>query len=149
MSENLVPELCRTKEQIRAVAEEQGLICIFPEADELQLDIDQPFGVYNATQRKRVEDVLAQNGINIVSTLITESKSGNTHIYLKLDQGFEDYLFRITLQAAMGSDPVRETLSFLRYRAESEAPIALFETGKAAKDVFQWRKYVNDGALAL
>lgn len=139
MSENLVPELCRTKEQIEGVAHEDGLICFFPNNYELTLDIDKPFQTYTPdAEVQRVIDVLKKNHIDITSRVVTRSVSGNMHVWLRLSRPM-DAASRIALQALMGSDPVREALSLLRLQAMSEAPIALFETYGGANMVESWR----------
>jgi hypothetical protein len=129
--------LHRTKQDIEEVAEAKCLVCIFPEDDELTLDIDRPFK--REELNVRVIETLENNGVHVVSMIETKSKSGNKHVWIKLDTQMPVEA-RIALQAVLGSDPIRETLSMLRYLAKSEAALAMFETFKGAEQVKLWRE---------
>lgn len=148
MSENLVPNLCRTKEQIAAVATERGLICLFPSNYELTLDIDKSFR-RTYLDDSRVLQVLDMNKLMIQEPLLfTRSASGNTHIWIRLIRPM-DIASRVALQAALGSDPIRETLSILRYQCGSKAASVLFETEEGAAEVQKWREsFVTEDAFA-
>lgn len=147
MSENLVPELCRTKEQITDVANERGLYCLFPDNNELTLDIDKSFR-RTYLDDNRVLQVLEHNNLEIQEPLLfTRSVSGNTHVWIRMGRPM-DAASRIALQAALGSDPVREALCLLRHQCGSKAPIALFETEEGAKEVQKWREsFVTEDAF--
>lgn len=119
-------------------AAELGLIAIFPLGDELILDIDQPFESAFYSNGKMFA-VMASNGIKVQSMLHTKSKSGNSHVYIKLEQ-LISHKDRIILQAVLGSDPTREFLSLLRQRKGFMWPTVAFETTEEAARVEEWRQ---------
>jgi hypothetical protein len=109
-----------------AEAAKLGLVVVTPQPDELFLDID------NAADAEIVEQVWAvfgRNGFDIRFIKETESKSGNTHLYLRAPRALTD-LERIALQACLGSDRTREALSFLRTFGE-RTPTLFFEKPEA------------------
>lgn len=128
----------RTTQDVEALAQAQGLVPFLPEADELMLDLDEADGAPAA--RARVGEVLENNGIGVLASLTTTSKSGKYHLYLRLDRPVTPHE-RIALQACLGSDPVREVLSLLRLMqgGEPAAVTALFETEEEARKVAAWR----------
>lgn len=124
----------RNKEEAKEIAAKLGLVAVLPRKNELFLDLDMK----PSKTAARVEEVLHDNGVYFVSKLITKSKSGKRHLYIKLSRNVAAST-RIALQACLGSDPVREVLSILRKLEGSEAPTALFETKKELKRVKAWR----------
>lgn len=110
----------------QATAAALGLIAVAPEVDELQLDID------NKSDMDIVDDMLgllAASDIGARVEKVTTSKSGNTHVYLRLEWPVElDPVTRIALQACFGSDRKRELLSLLRHVFKTQhPPTVLFE----------------------
>jgi hypothetical protein len=146
------PVETRSGEELQTLAKKQGLYLIIPESRELLLDVDKPKAGY----RKRVMDIIRGNGYKVVSKLSTKSVNGNTHWYFLLSKDLTP-TDRILFQACLGSDPVRELLSYLRSRSDypgltdSGIPTALFETLDETARVAAWRKenkpvrYVDDG----
>lgn len=123
-----------TVDSITAHAEELGLVPFFPRGDELFIDLD-----HGATINTRVHDLIKEQ-FGITGQLVTISKSGDGfHMYLRLN-GLLSNDKRVALQAALGSDPVREALSIVRLHNDSSAHSALFETEFEAQRVEDWRK---------
>lgn len=115
-----------------------GMTAFTAKDDELLIDLDSPsepdhFGY--------VLDNLRANGYRVKgSPLYTTSKSGNTHIYIQLTQPM-DNMMRIVIQAALGSDPIREVLSAIRcIQGAGSISTALFEMNKFAPIVELWRQ---------
>lgn len=72
--------------------------------------------------------VLQENCPKIVKDYIyTTSKGGNTHVYMRLTKSLS-LTHRIGLQAALGSDPKREILSFAAAFNNEPTVSVLFET---------------------
>jgi hypothetical protein len=108
----------------KTTAAAMGLIAIEPAEDELQIDIDDP------SDLRLVDDMLgllAASDVGARVHKITESKSGNSHVYLRLDwPGPLDPVTRIALQACFGSDRKRELLSLLRHVFQTQHPPTVF-----------------------
>lgn len=127
------PEI-ETVESITAVADERGLVAFFPMGNELFLDFDG-----DAKINQRVLDIVTEQ-FGWAATLTTISQSGNgLHMYIRLNDHLSNR-DRVALQAALGSDPVREALSIVRLDKGSSAHSALFETEIEAERVTDWRK---------
>lgn len=110
----------------KATAASMGLVAVEPEPDELQLDID------NQSDMALVDDMLGlleASDVAVRVHKITTSKSGNSHVYLRLEwPGGLDPVTRIALQACCGSDRKRELLSLLRHVFKTQhPPTVLFE----------------------
>lgn len=123
-------ELCRE-------AANRGLALFLPRDNELFLDLD-------GVGEDRIEgtkdsmdywEALHKDGIKVEDAFHTVSASGNgIHLYILLNQAF-DVRERLIMQAALGSDVLKEGLSLLRYMQGSDCPTSLFETPEAAKTV--------------
>lgn len=129
----------RSEEEAIDIASSAGLVAFFPRDDEAFLDIDDTAYI----PRNKVMDALnaAENmadRLAVVSSIVTTSKSGNKHVYVRFDRPLL-LLERLVIQAVLGSDPVKEALTLLRVLAESTGAIALFETPDQAKRVERWR----------
>ena len=83
----------------------------------------------------------AGSPIQIVDRIQTRSHGGGAHIYLRMNVDLPR-IERITLQACLGSDPVREMLSLLRHWNDGYMPVVLAETQEEAMKVRKWRKMV-------
>lgn len=88
----------------------------------LLLDLDTPEA---KTQYERVFPIV-QEKFDVVSTSSWLSKSGNTHIAVTLAEPLS-VTWRIALQAALGSDGVREVLGLKRYANGVIEPSMLFK----------------------
>ncbi len=112
-------------------ATKNGLVCFIADPYELFLDLDVPYGVPD----HKVIQTLQYNGVLILGHgLVTVSKSGNSHIYYRINRAL-DYKEAAALQAALGSDPVKEALTILTRDFS-----ALYETSLEAERVNVWRK---------
>lgn len=129
----------RTVKDVHEVAAGLKLFAFLPEPDEIFIDEDG-----DEVDVTRVRQVLKDNNINIMSELVTISKSGKTHRYYKVDPPIKSHMARLVLQLALGSDPVKEVLSLVRIMKpienEPESAIALFETKRQAARVVLWRE---------
>jgi hypothetical protein len=132
---------------LEADAKRVGCFVVVPADNELLLDIDtdeQPILPFS------VIDTLMKNGVHITSRLETVSRNGRRHVYLRLDTTLP-VESRVALQALLGSDPKRETISVLRCRAmatnEDVLPTVLFETNEEAKRVGAWRQHCREFEL--
>jgi hypothetical protein len=99
---------------------------IYSDASHLQLDMDSG---------EIKEDVLRllidQKVISAESPFVSTSRNGRKHAYIRLRK-FLSLEGRIALQAALGSDPLKETFGTIR--GES----VLFETKDEAPRVMRW-----------
>lgn len=126
--------------EIEAEAHKKGLVVVYMEDDELALDLDG-----GASMRLDVLTALNANRLIVSKSLTTVSKSLNKHLYLKIidPNTLQPETFtpieRIALQAALGSDPIRELLSTLRAKMGSECPSVMFETVQESLNVARWR----------
>lgn len=127
----------RNPQEAYEEARAAGLVCFLPNDNELYIDIDVPDGDINGT----VLFTLANNGLLYEEAVYTESKSGNVHVYLRINKPLP-VTARIAIQVALGSDPVKEALSLVRcLLGNGEAAIALFETpSEAVKLLGKWGK---------
>lgn len=145
----------RTENDVHAIAEEAGLVAFLPQDRELFLDLDKDCPEPNQNLLRRLEvgieisedqDIgLIDNllDIRMVSKFLTKSKGGNQHMYIKLNKGIKNPLAAVAIQAALGSDPVKEFLSIQRIMIGSEASVALFETPVEGARVTAWRLRVK------
>jgi len=139
-----------------AAAATAGCVVVEPESGELQLDIDLNIELAKAGKLHRFNRVMAcleRNDITATSEF-TESKSGNTHMTVQLDElvNHPEHggpLMRIALQAIMGSDPVREMLGILRLVQDTKrAPTLFFEVPNAERFTYDTPKRgISFGAL--
>ena len=131
---------CQTRAECSDNAVSRGLSCFFAgdresdeysdgKIDEIFLDLDD-----GAVINEKVRDCMLRNGVSIIRELTTVSASGNRHVYWKLSKSFT-YAEIAALQAALGSDPVREMLTIL-----SRDFSALYETPEEAARVIAWRQ---------
>lgn len=105
-----------------------GMVVVTPRANQLFLDIDH---VEDLDLMELMLAVLESNGVYVSEEKRTRSKSGNWHVYLRVDS-FDslDAMQRIALQACLGSDRTRELLSVLRVLAfdgTTREPTVFFE----------------------
>lgn len=122
----------QTKSYLQSKAEVLDCGLVIPTEFELTIDLDKGMSL-NVAVEKTLEPFIAD-------VLMTISKSKNQHIYYRLYTGLP-IGERIALQAALGSDPIREALSALDTKCE--VPIAFFETPKEFLKVTNWRAKFN------
>lgn len=117
----LIPQ----EEAIKAV-KENGFDVVYPEDNQLQLDIDDEAGLI------RFENMLYMVGayLNIKDYNIRTSKSGGDHKHITITLPHPiSPVERILLQAILGSDPKREMLSYVRLLKGEKNPTIFFEKG--------------------
>jgi len=59
--------------------------------------------------------------------MTTTSRNGGEHVYFEVEGEDLTPIERVLLQACLGSDPVREVLSFLRIKRNHPTPTTFFE----------------------
>lgn len=108
------------------VARERGQVVVYPQDNQLQFDIDSPEQLEDFEGRLR--DLESYEAIDDYQRQDIESKSpGCRHIYLTFaDRKFTE-IERMLWQAALGDDPKRVFLNFLRLQMGDEKPSRLFE----------------------
>lgn len=89
--------------------------------DELQIDLDRPHARIPAKLLR-----LVREHVYTSPPVYTRSKSGNTHVSITLLKPMSQ-IERLFLQTALGSDPVRELLSWGRVRNGCPYPTLFFE----------------------
>lgn len=106
-------------------AKKNGWKVVFPEDNQLQLDIDDDAS-YQVWSRARN---LIEKHLKINKVVETPSKSGQIgkwHITVDLGVSLTPEE-RIMLQALLGSDRMRETLSYIRFRHSDNQPTLFYE----------------------
>lgn len=121
-----------TSAEAKARFEGEGFQVVFPQPNELQIDID------SEEQREkflRLFEALNRNsgGLQFTVTKDTPSRSGlpKRHLTLSCSRDM-DAVMRIALQASLGSDPMRELLSFCRHLQGDPNPSIFVEPGAPA-----------------
>lgn len=111
----------------------EGLDVVFPQTDELQIDID------NEHSRRLFENqlMILKRFVGVLGTISTPSKSGKPHKYhitVKLDVKLS-VPTRLGLQAMLGSDRVRELLSYVQYINGDQHPTLFLEKKNTPKQL--------------
>ena len=105
-------------------AKENGLVVVYPEDNQLQIDIDsdRAFGIFLEMKH------LLERYFVVTNVTVSYSRSGHPkrHVTVTLAQPINDYQ-RIALQTLMGSDRVREFLSYIQLRQNDPHPILFIE----------------------
>jgi hypothetical protein len=105
--------------------EKAGFVVINRKPNQLLLDLDSTDAL--TVFRGRSEK------IKLIDSITTyKSKSGNTHAIVQLKEAITE-MEAIALQAILGSDPLREYLSFLRFRNGVKEPTRLFKPTQSTK----------------
>ena len=130
MSED-VKALC-TETNLDAVqrwAEARALDVVFPNEDELFIDIDN---ASDAKEFERNRDLI-DSAYGILGVKVTPSRSGGTkkHYVVTIARKVRTPLERIALQAILGSDRRREANSLRRHILDGELTPTLFFEKKA------------------
>lgn len=114
-------------EKARAKAEELGCVVVLPKANELQVDLDSA-EAYDEHLKRRA--ILAKHCKGfLVECLEAPSKSGfpKLHVTIVLSRDVSA-LERVALQSLLGSDPVRELLSWVAIEKKTnDFPTLFFE----------------------
>ena len=128
----------RTMEEAKEEAKVLGLIAVFSTPHEVFIDRDT---VADKELVRGLRRVLRENGVELTKPLVARSKSGGVkrHVYYHCNKPLS-ILDRITIQAVLGSDPIREILSWCRAQLGEVAVTVLFETKVEYAKVVAWRK---------
>lgn len=108
-------------------AESKNSIVVLPKENELFLDIDDLAG-RNTFLRNKTK--FSMHVATIEDYTETTSRGGNTHIVVKLGHNIDPQQ-RIIYQVLLGSDRIREMLSWIRLINEDPNPTLFFETKNA------------------
>lgn len=107
---------------------------VVPGDHEVFIDIDdeKPDSKVSTRQRARMQlgiETLERNGATVTTLKETRSRNGGAHIYLHVEvEGWDgrDPVTRCAIQAALGSDNVKELLSLFRVWNKVERPPTTF-----------------------
>jgi hypothetical protein len=110
-----------TMESAAAKARELGRKMIFPEPNELFVDIDS-----EVAMRRFTRTVRHLVGVSYVVRPSPSLRPGRYHVVVTMPRRVTA-LERIALQAILGSDPTREMLSWLRRARGIVEPTVFFE----------------------
>jgi hypothetical protein len=108
-------------------AKNSGLDVVYPERNQLQIDIDSDRAFSIFLEMKS----LLEKYFVVRDVVVHYSRSGppKRHVTVTLDQPLNDYQ-RIALQTMLGSDRVREFLSYIQAKNLDPHPILFIETPK-------------------
>jgi hypothetical protein len=95
-----------------------GEVVIFPESNQLLIDIDSEL---DHAMYIRLSSILSEWCTIEREEIKPSSSAGHYHITLTLNKEL-DPVTRIALQACLGSDKKRELLSFIRFQRGDERP---------------------------
>ena len=110
---------------VEKVAAAQGCKVVYPESNQIQLDIDNEKSYEDFLRRvESVERRLAW----VMNIQIRPSKSGLPHRHITITVGNKEISDweRVGLQLMFGSDPVRESVNAMRCAAGVANPSCLF-----------------------
>lgn len=112
-------------EACEAQAQARGQVAVVPKENELFIDIDN---LHSLERFYKALVALSRNDNDAFDVTIRSSKSGGVHFHIVVTLRRDvSTLERIALQAALGSDPVREIISLARIRAGNPNPTVFFE----------------------
>lgn len=128
--------ICKSAEQCKEHAEKSGLVAFFGNDNWLLLDLDDGLVV---PASDALDLVIMADLLDLRTRFIyTTSKSGiNKHCYIKLNQPLS-HDRRVALQALLGSDPKRETLTVLqdsRFTCLYETPGEFIKVPSELKEI--------------
>jgi hypothetical protein len=109
-----------------AYAKERGLICVYPEPNELFIDIDQEFELDHFEWAFSMFQQLYP-GAEEVTKPSKSGEAGHFHITVILPFEIKSPEQRVMLQAILGSDPKRELLTLKNIAEGDKTPTLFFE----------------------
>jgi hypothetical protein len=115
-----------TLESAHEKARTLGRVVVYPKPNELFVDID-----CEAAMRRFVRVVAYMSGVTYAVRPSPSGRPGRYHVTVTMT-GNVSPLERIALQAMLGSDPVREVLSWRRLQNGIETPTIFFEQTAAS-----------------
>jgi len=110
-----------TIESAAAKAKSLGRVVTFPRPNELFLDIDSEIAM-----RRFVRGVTRLSGVTYLVRPSPSGRPGRHHVVVTMPRPVSP-MERIALQAILGSDPIREMLSWFRIERGIEEPTIFFE----------------------
>lgn len=113
------------RENARDKAARLGLELVLPADNELFIDLDTLEAIDEF--KIRFGDFTSINTFKHAKVQYTTSANGNTHVIVTLPDEKFTVLERIALQAALGSDPIREMIDVDNQRDGYEFVSVLFE----------------------
>lgn len=126
--------VAHVQKRIDENGESDMLEIVLPQPNQLQLDYDTPeLPVWFERALAIAAQAFCPRLRDSISYTVTSSKSGNRHVTVDLPCEIDD-LTRVAWQAALGSDPMRESLSLMSIRRGIANPSLLLEV-KGAKPV--------------
>jgi hypothetical protein len=133
-------------QQAAATAKERGLVVCAPAPNELFVDIDdaESLALFERNFPKLEELGLFSK---VLKTESPSGKPGRWHVVVWLNRDVESTFERIALQALLGSDRVREVLSWQRATRGDPVPTLFFERPSDSSP--EPSAPVEDGALAF
>ncbi len=111
----------------QARAADRGHVCVYPQKNELFLDIDSFDGLghlYAALEQNSYIKSIVADAPLVASS--PSKKAGRFHVRIRLAKTVDKFE-RITLQALLGSDLSRELLSYQEAQAGCNSPTVFFE----------------------
>lgn len=115
-----------TLEAAEKAAAAKGLVLKFPADNELFVDIDTDtdFAVF----QKQLATLMLHVPVLGFDTTSSNSGGAHRHVVVRLGRNVVDDVERVLLQAVLGSDRLRELLSFVRIRSGVRvSPTVFFE----------------------
>ena len=111
------------KENAPDKAARLGMDLILPTDHELFVDIDAKYALDIFHQRFDLFKTVCKDA----TKQYTKSKSGNWHVYVTVPSQVFTMDERIALQAALGSDPLREMIATFHHKEGYQYPSVFFE----------------------
>lgn len=130
------PKLTETREQVEAEARKRGKVARYPGAREVFVDLDNKHGEDALAEFTRRYE-LVKHTIGACSYAVTPSATvGNYHAVVTFYDLQPNDCERLLLQALLGSDPMREAVSYKKLRGgcESAAVSVFFEAPAGAEE---------------
>ena len=117
-------QLARTSAELEKKAAEKGCVVRYPKPNELFIDIDS---LAAEDAFRCAWEIFSKHEVGATYYLRESRSLGHSHVIVTLSRPVADKRERILLQAILGSDPSRETLSYIEYLAGGEHPTVFFE----------------------
>jgi hypothetical protein len=122
-------KLTETRVQVEAEAAKRGKVARYPGPCEVFVDLDNKHGEDSLAEFHRRYE-LVKRTIGALAYAVTPSATpGNYHVIVTMNSPVPDDTSRLLLQAILGSDPMREAVSYKKLRGgcESAAVSVFFE----------------------
>ena len=123
----------RTEAEVERAANKRGHRPVYPEPDQLFLDIDSKEAM---TAHNRLWDIFLRVVPDATRSFAASpsKRVGHSHVTVRLGRPVMSVAERVMLQALLGSDSVREILSWERFRSGCEDKVVTVFFEKADAD---------------